>query len=185
MTILRDSPDFESGPPGKRIRLELQPMTEVINHEAPPQPASRGPSSTNTRSTGRRFRGCSCRSRTATTVAEEGEDRRTDQRQSGWLRDRGGDADHLFRTQKRDAGVKSSIDRVEESIRDQTLSDGPGVEAVGKEQVLGVVTRVDAVDFEATDDIRPGPCDLGEKLVDIDEDDPLAVVQRQGPGGGR
>ena len=55
------------------------------------------------------------------------------------------------------------------------------MEAVGKEQVLGVVTRVDAVEFEATDDIRPGPGDLGEKLVDIDEDDPLAVVSDKVP----
>ena len=119
----------------------------------------------------------SCRSRTATAIAKEGKDGRADQRESRRLRDRGGDADDLFRAQKWDTGVKSGIDRVEESIRDQTLSDGPRVEPVGKEQVPWVVTRVDAVDFEAADDIGPGSCDFDEKLVDIDNDDPAAVFR--------
>lgn len=123
----------------------------------------------------------SCRSRTAATVAQDSEGGRADQRESGRFRNRGGDADHLLRTQQRDARIKSGIDRVEKSIRDQTLSNGPGVESVGKEQVLRVVTRIDAVDLESADDIRPGPCDFGEKLVDVDKDDSVAVFRNEIP----
>lgn len=71
--------------------------------------------------------------RATTTITQEGEDARADQRESGRFRDRCGESDHLSVSQHGYAGIEYSVDGFEESIGDQALSDSTRMEAIGQE----------------------------------------------------
>jgi hypothetical protein len=131
---------------------------------------------------GQIYQNCLCRRRsrrawTPTTVSQGSKHARADQRQSGWLRDRIGNSDHLLTIKKSYAGIEFRIDRVKKSICDQTLSDRSRVEANCKEQVSRVVARDDSVDFETTNDISVGPDDVGEELMHVDHHDSASMAR--------
>ncbi len=115
------------------------------------------------------------RSWMSAAVAEQGQGTRAEQGESGQLWHRGRDSVHLLNGEGGDPGPKSRVDRIEELICEQALSEGPGVETIGEEQVIGVITRDLAVDLLVSHEIATRLDDAAEEVVDVDQDGAVDV----------